>query len=295
MRAMMDGLMGASRDMTEDQKVKTRKSYDDPSLDKYHLCGCSPYELLSETKCERMCPPDGWGKQQDTGLQRDFLALSQEERDGYGFEYDLQQLLRSLIGSLEKQIESEKMKIKAEEQLPPEFAAQVAELDQKISELQNAAMEAGENGDVDQANQCHEEAQQLVAQKQSIEVTHKPKARRDFVCPISGAVYSSGDMETKARLEEGKLYNGWQQMRDKLAELDARDPPPPPKKRGSDRPARDRSRSRERPSPRDRDDRRREDSRRDDSRRRDDRDRHDNRRRDDRRRDRSGSRERRRY
>lgn len=281
MRAMMDGLMGASRDLTEDEKVRTRKDYDDPSLDKYHLCACSPYELLSETKNERMLPQSGWGKQQDTGLQRDFMALPQDERDKYGFEYDLQQLLRTLVNQLESQIETEKMKIKQEEQLPPEFQQQVAELDTKIKELQDAAMVAGENGDVDQSAQCHEEAQKLVIQKQGIETTHKPKARRDYVCPVSGAVYSSGDIETKSRLEEGKLFNGWTKMREKLKELDARDPPPPCKAHSS------------RDAPRDRDDRR--DSRRDD--RRDDRrDRYDDSRRDrDRDRDRYGDRGRSRY
>ena len=46
-----DGLMGSTRDLTEDVKKATRKDYDDPSLDKYHLCGCSPsYSQLNSRR-----------------------------------------------------------------------------------------------------------------------------------------------------------------------------------------------------------------------------------------------------
>merc|ERR1719305_995783 len=110
MRAMMDGLMGADRDLTEDVKQNNRKSYDDPALDKYFLCGCSPYELLSDTKNEKMLPSDGWGKTQDIGLQRDFLALPPDEKARYGFEYDLLKLLQGLVDQLENNIRIEKEK-----------------------------------------------------------------------------------------------------------------------------------------------------------------------------------------
>ena len=77
---MTDGLMGADRDLTQEVKEKTRKRYDDPGLDKHFLCGCSPYELLSDTKVDKMLPNDGWGKIADIGLARDFQALPQEEK-----------------------------------------------------------------------------------------------------------------------------------------------------------------------------------------------------------------------
>jgi len=265
MKAMMDSLMGSSRDMTADEKVKNKKEFDDPSLDKYALVGCSPYVLLSETKAERTLPSEGWGKLADTGLAKDFQALPQEKKDEYGFEHDLLNFLRGIVGSLDRTIENEKMKIAVEEQLPPEVQQQVAELEQKIKLLQDTAEAAGEEGDVDQAQQSIEESQQIQAQAEALRAANKPRARRDFVCPVSGAVYSSGDEETKRRLMEGKLYNGWMAIREKLAELEARVPPPPPGKRPAFRGG-DVRRERER-SPQRRDDYRRDDNRRDDHRR----------------------------
>lgn len=263
MKAMMDSLMGASRDMTHEEKEKNRKDFDDPSLDKYALVGCSPYVLLSETKNERMLPSEGWGKLADTGLARDFAALPQEKKDAFGFEYDLMKLLRSLVDTLDRQIENEKTKIANEEQLPPDVLVQIGELELKIKALQDAAEAAGEEGDVDQAQESIASAQQIEAQAQALRAANKPRARRDYVCPISGAVYSSGDEETKRRLMEGKLYNGWVAIREKLAELEARVPPPPPAKGGTSRepPRRERSPRRD-----DRYDDRRRDYRRDDRR-----------------------------
>ena len=182
--------MGASRDLTEEVKQATRKNYDDPSLDKYHLAGCSPYELLAETKGEKMreLPPQGWSKQRDTGLQRDFLALPQEEKvflftasysivllillmfqqDAYGFEYDLMELLKTLVSVQDMNIQSEKDKIAMEQMLPPEIQEQLTDLELKMKELTDAAEEAGENGDVDAAAESHEQAQALRYQAEQL-------------------------------------------------------------------------------------------------------------------------------
>ena len=53
---------------------------------------------------------------------------------------------------------------------------------------------AGEEGDVDASTQMIGEASQVKAARDAYEAQHKPKARRDYVCPVSGVIYSSGDV-----------------------------------------------------------------------------------------------------
>lgn len=56
MRAQMDEMMGKNRNVALDEQktVTNEEAFNDPKLDKFHLCGCSPYDLLKGTKSEQM-------------------------------------------------------------------------------------------------------------------------------------------------------------------------------------------------------------------------------------------------
>ena len=96
MRAQMDELMGKSRDVPlSEREAADSWAFDSPDVDKYYLCGCSPYELLKGTKCEVMpqLSRDGYGKERSEGLRERWNALTQPEKDAYGYEHDLMVLL----------------------------------------------------------------------------------------------------------------------------------------------------------------------------------------------------------
>jgi len=293
MRAMLDGLMGSDRDMTVDEKVKNKRSFDDRDVDTSFLCGCSPWHLLSETKSEGMLPKEGWNKTQDDFLRREWEELPQEEKDKYGFEYDTMKLLENLVNRIEAKIQQNKAKVDDMELLSPEVQKQVGEIDQAVKDLQQKAEELGEQGDVDGSLNCIAEADTLKGKRDEVVEENKPKAHRGLVCDVTGAVISEGD---RTRLEEGRMYVGWSRIKSQLKAYQEREggpPKPRPRKSLRDRDdekrqverdsrrddKRDRSRSRRRDSGRDQRRRSRSRSR---SRRRDDR--RDDRRRDDRRR-----------
>lgn len=231
MRAMLDGLMGADRDMTENDKEKNRRTFDDPMVDKAYLIGCSPWELLSETSSEKMLPANGWDLIKDAYLRKEWNKLTQEEKDKYGFEYDIMKLLEDLVVQCDRKIAQNRRRVEEEEQLPPEFALQVANLDAEIKALQEKANTLGEGGDVDGSMQCINDAQEMVEQREKINNEHKPKARRPVVCDLSGAMISEAD---RHRLEDGKMYRGWNMIRMKLKEFQEREGgPPKPKPRMS--------------------------------------------------------------
>lgn len=178
MRAMLDGLMGTDRDMTDVEKEKNRRTFDSPEVDVTYLCGCSPWHLLSETSSEKMLPRGGWNKVHDDFLRRQWLELSQEEKDKYGFEYETMKVLEDLVVQIDRRIYLNKKKIEDECGLPPEQQQKVDEIDTAIKQLQEKADELGEQGDVDSSISCINEAASLKETKDQIIEEHKPKGRQ---------------------------------------------------------------------------------------------------------------------
>ena len=82
MKEMMDELMGKDRDVNLDEKEEKSQSLDDPNLDRYFLCGCSPYDLLRGTKSETMPQLDreGFLKERPEAMKIAWESLSQEEK-----------------------------------------------------------------------------------------------------------------------------------------------------------------------------------------------------------------------
>jgi len=58
-------------------------------------------------------------------LQREWSSLSQEEKDKYGYEHKNMNLLRDLVGKVDRRIEDNQRKVDQEQELAPEFAKQV--------------------------------------------------------------------------------------------------------------------------------------------------------------------------
>ena len=89
----------------------TQARFTADSVDRYHLCGCSPYALLIGTS-SAMLPPldrDGYRKQRSDDLKKTWSALPQEEKDAYGFELELLQFLTKLVGNMDQKITDKKV------------------------------------------------------------------------------------------------------------------------------------------------------------------------------------------
>ena len=121
MRAQMDEMMGKNRDVPLDQRKASDAAgpdFADPNIDKFYLCGCSPWELLKGTKSEQLPQLSREGFLLDRSemlkirravpcaeLQSNNQAphthgrwesLPQAERDSFGFEHDLLVFLQEL-------------------------------------------------------------------------------------------------------------------------------------------------------------------------------------------------------
>jgi len=229
----MDELMGRDRDVNTDEKVDTSQTMGDPSIDRYFLCGCSPYELLRGTKSETMPQMDreGFLKDRPEAMKIAWEALSQEERDSHGFERETQDFLQVLVDEQDRRVRASKEKYERESnvepEIPPEKKKQLETLREQVKELQAQSEALGEEGDVDGSMTAFNKANALQLHLNEVEKKAVPvAAKKQYVDEVSGLVYSSTDNEQRiSDLQSGKMYQAWKMMREKLLELKAKNLP----------------------------------------------------------------------
>jgi len=270
MREQMDELMGKHRDVALSERSEDQSTnFKDPSLDRYYLCGCSPYDLLRGTKCETMpqLERDGFLKERSEGVRMQWEVLAQEEKDKYGFERDLYDLLSALIDEQDKRIVRLKERYdreNAEEAtIPPDVQKEIDEMKEQITELHTQSEVLGEDGDVDGSMAAFQKAGAMQIRLHEVEKRALPReAKRQYVDDVSGLVYSSTDSEARiADLQAGKQYKAWKAIREKFIDMQA-NPPKGVGSKGGASSSRDDARR-----PDERDDRRREYDRHDERRR----------------------------
>ena len=234
MRAMMDELMGKERDVALDEREAKVQSVNDPDVDRYFLCGCSPFELLKGTKSESLPQLDrgGFLKDRPESLKIKWEGMSQQEKDEYGFERELQNFLQVLIDEMDRRVRQSKDKYETLNEEVPEIPEatrqQIESLKEQVKELQAQSEALGEEGDVDASMTAFNKANNLQLHLEELEKKAAEKAapKKQFVDEVSGLVYSSTDNEQRiADLQSGKMYQAWKQMRETLIELRSKNLP----------------------------------------------------------------------
>jgi len=237
MREQMDELMGKNRDTKVGNGESAFQDFSDPKLDTYYLCGCSPYGLLQGTKSEAMpgLEREGFLKDRSEGMRLRWEALPQEEKDKYGYERDLYELLSMLVEEQDRRIvrlkeryERENAELKVE--VNTELMNEIESVREQMIELLTQAEVLGENGQVDDAQSAFTRGAAQSSRLQELERRAVPKeAKKQYVDEVSGLVYSSTDNEARiADLQAGRQYQAWKAIRERLLELKAAPPPPTP-------------------------------------------------------------------
>lgn len=83
---------------------------------KYYLCGLSPHYLFKNTKSagDVYRHLGDYDKVCDDECKRQWEELPQEEKDKYGYEYELKVLLEKLVRDCDRRIEKGKERIRKE-------------------------------------------------------------------------------------------------------------------------------------------------------------------------------------
>ena len=194
MKEMMDELMGKERDVAlEERDMAKEQSVDDPNVDRFFLCGCSPYELLRGTKSESMPQLErgGFLKEHPESLKILWENMPQAEKDEYDFERELQEFLQALIDEMDRRVRQAKDKYESINEEVPEIPEatrqQIDGLREQVRELQAQSEALGEDGDVDGSMTAFNKGNSLQLHLEELEKKTAEKAapKKQFVDEIS--------------------------------------------------------------------------------------------------------------
>lgn len=229
-RALLDQLMGQERNVQVDKRKGLRRKFSDEDIDKFYLCGCSPYELFKNTKSDLGENP----KVINEGCKAEWDALSQEEKDKYGYEYDTWKFLEKLVVDVDRKIWKNKQRI-GDPGIDSyrEDAQKILDIEDSMLELLGHVEQYANQGEIERAMQL--QTQVYVNHKLRSDILKVPDSQKKLlVCPVSGNLVSSADNDDRLRCHfVGKQYKGWKLIRAFLKRY--RENPPPQAATGSRR------------------------------------------------------------
>ncbi|XP_007468598.1 PREDICTED: putative RNA-binding protein Luc7-like 2-like [Lipotes vexillifer] len=222
MRAMLDQLMGTSRDGdTTHQRIK----FSDDRVCKSHLLNCCPHDVLSGTRMDLgECL-----KVHDLALTADYEIASKEQ--GFFFELDAMDHLQSFIADCDRRTEVAKKRLGAtQEEISAEVAAKaerVHELNEEIGKLLAKVEQLGAEGNVEESQKVMDEVEKARAKKREAEEVYRNsmpassfQQQKLRVCEVCSAYLGLHDNDRRlADHFGGKLHLGFIEIREKLEEL----------------------------------------------------------------------------
>jgi len=260
-RKLLDQLMGLDRDLPPEERTGKTKTFSDPEICKHYLCGISPWYAFKNTKSSSdTCKFLGYDytKVCDDECKAQWDALSQKEKDAYGYEHDLMVLLEKLVAEVDRKIARAHDRIDKENAPTPltdDEKRMVEAWIEEMRELDEEADKAADDREVDTCEAAVKRTEAVKKMKSDIERSKYPD-RKLSVCPVSGIYLSSADSEARRQDHyAGKQYKGWKAIREKLEELKKQNPPPAKGRRNEAASPKHRGRDRDRSYRRDRGDR----------------------------------------
>uniref|UniRef100_A0A674D6F6 Zgc:158803 n=1 Tax=Salmo trutta TaxID=8032 RepID=A0A674D6F6_SALTR len=222
MRAMLDQLMGTSRD---GDTMRQRIKFTDERVCKSHLLDSCPHDILSGTRMDLgECV-----KVHDLALRADFEIASKQQE--YFFELDAAEHLQSFIADCDRRTELAKKRLaETQDEISAEVAAKaerVHELNEEIGKLLARAEQLGGEGNVEEAQEVLEKVEKTRAMKKEAEDVYRNsmpassfQQQKLRVCEVCSAYLGLHDNDRRlADHFGGKLHLGFIEIREKLERL----------------------------------------------------------------------------
>ncbi|GAB5568829.1 putative RNA-binding protein Luc7-like 2 isoform X7 [Prionailurus iriomotensis] len=232
MRAMLDQLMGTSRDafvtsnfVSARDTTRQRIKFSDDRVCKSHLLNCCPHDVLSGTRMDLgECL-----KVHDLALRADYEIASKEQ--DFFFELDAMDHLQSFIADCDRRTEVAKKRLaETQEEISAEVAAKaerVHELNEEIGKLLAKVEQLGAEGNVEESQKVMDEVEKARAKKREAEEVYRNsmpassfQQQKLRVCEVCSAYLGLHDNDRRlADHFGGKLHLGFIEIREKLEEL----------------------------------------------------------------------------
>jgi hypothetical protein len=227
-RAQLDSLMGAHRNVPLSQRDKLRPSvtYSDHKICKYYLCGFCPHSEFTKTKNDiGPCP-----KVHDDACKGAWEALSDREKERLGYEEQLLRRLDRLKSELSRRIGINRSIVERASKRTVEnlyTANEERQLDGMAADIEGMLVQAqmaGEEGDVDGAEGLVQRAEVLREQREKVKKLADARVEASStagmeqrVCEISGLIVK-GDGEGSHT--QGRNFQAWSRLHQAWDRLD---------------------------------------------------------------------------
>ncbi|PSS34372.1 Luc7-like protein [Actinidia chinensis var. chinensis] len=226
-RALLDELMGAARNLTDEE----RKGYKEITWDGKEVCGSymirfCPHDLFVNTRSDLgACP-----KIHDPKLKESFEKSPRHDSYVPRFEAELAHFCEKLVIDLDRRVRRgrERLTQEVEVQPPPSISAEKSEqltvLEEKIKKLLEQVETLGEAGKVDEAEALMRKVEILNAEKtaltqQSQNLLMLAQEKKMALCEICGSFLVANDAAERTQSHvTGKQHIGYGMVRDFLEE-----------------------------------------------------------------------------
>ncbi|XP_059624892.1 uncharacterized protein LOC132268144 [Cornus florida] len=229
-RALLDELMGAARNLTDEE----RRGYKEITWDDKEVCGCymiqfCPHDLFVNTKSDLgPCL-----KIHDDKLKESFEKSPRHDSYVPRFEADLAHFCEKLVTDLDRRVRRGRERLAQEVEVPPpapisaEKSEQLSVLEEKIKNLLEQVESLGEAGKVDEAEALMRKVEMLNAEKTAL--TQQPQSllmlaqeKKMALCEICGSFLVANDAAERTQSHvTGKQHIGYGMVRDFLTEYKA--------------------------------------------------------------------------
>ncbi|CAJ1934143.1 unnamed protein product [Sphenostylis stenocarpa] len=230
-RALLDELMGAARNLTEEE----RKGYKEVTWDDKEVCGFymvrfCPHDLFVNTRSDLgPCP-----RIHDPKLKESFEKSPRHDAYVPKFEAELAQFCEKLVMDLDRRVRRgrERLAQEVEPAPPPPLTAEKSEqlsvVEEKIKNLLEQVESLGEAGKVDEAEALMRKVETLNAEKTALTQPQNDKVlmlgqeKKMALCEICGSFLVANDAAERTQSHvTGKQHVGYGMVRDFITEYKA--------------------------------------------------------------------------
>ncbi|CAD5187703.1 uncharacterized protein LOC135582356 [Musa acuminata AAA Group] len=230
-RALLDELMGAARNLTEEQKKRYKEiRWDDKEVCGAYMVRFCPHDLFVNTKSDLgACP-----KIHDPKLKESFEKSPRHDAYVPRFEAELAQFCEKLVMDLDRKVKRGRDRLAQEVDatpapVPAEKSEQLSVLEEKIKKLLEQIETLGESGKVDEAEALMRKVDMLNAEKTALtqqsandKAMMLPQEKKMALCEICGSFLVANDAVERTQTHvSGKQHIGYGMVRDYLSEFKA--------------------------------------------------------------------------
>lgn len=232
-RALLDELMGAARNLTDEEKKGYREiRWDDDEVCAYYMVRFCPHDLFVNTRsdlgpCSRI---------HDQKLKESFEKSPRHDAYVSKFEAELAQFCEKLVHDLDRRVRRGRERLAQEDVTPTapvstEKSEQLLVLEEKIKKLLEQVETLGEVGKVDEAEALMRKVEMLNTEKTALTQGQQapndkalmlPQEKKMALCEICGSFLVANDAAERTQSHvTGKQHIGYGMVRDFISEFKA--------------------------------------------------------------------------